>query len=155
MAANSYVLDFNGYWLEPNVGGVPTGSGIYSVYACRYDARANTVAIGRLLYIGEAENVKARIAGHERWSDWTRELKVGETLCFNAAPISPAGARQRAEAAMIFHHKPPCNVEYAHSFPFDTTAVSTSGNNELMSSSFTVRAAAARGGLAGATLLGR
>lgn len=155
MAANSYVLEFNGYWREPNVGGMPISSGIYGVYSCLYDARASTVAIARLLYVGEAENVRSRIAGHERWSDWARELKMGEVLCFNAALISPPGARQRAEAAMIFHQKPPCNVEYVHSFPFDTTAITTSGDNALMSASFTIRAPSARGGLAGATLLGR
>ena len=109
MAAQSYSLAFDGYWREPNISGLPDKSGIYGVYACTYDTNAGTVSISRLLYIGEAADVRQRLAGHEGWSTWKRQLKTGEVLCVNAALISPEGARQRAEAAMIFKHKPPCN----------------------------------------------
>jgi hypothetical protein len=78
------------------------------------------------------------VAIHERLPDWKRHLKSGEILCFNAAPISPDAARQRAEAAMIFKHKPPCNTEYADNFPFDTATVTTGGKNALMHVTFTV-----------------
>lgn len=154
MAAKSYSLEFSGYWRVSNAGGLPARSGVYGVYACTHNMLANTVTLQRLLYIGEAENVQARVAGHERWSDWARELKMGEELCFNAALIGPAPDRQRAEAAMIFHHKPSCNVEYVHNFPFDATSIATSGTNALMNSYFTVQPTLALGGLARATLLG-
>ena len=39
---------------------------------------------------------------------------------------------ERAEAAMIFKHKPPCNTQFVESFPFDTTTITTSGKNALM-----------------------
>lgn len=154
MAAKSYALDFNGYWRVPSIGGLPVGSGVYGVFACTHNTLADTVALQRLLYIGEAENVQARIAGHERWSDWARELKMGEELCFNAALISPATDRQRAEAAMIFHHKPPCNIEYVHNFSFDATSIATSAKNALMNGYFTVQPTSALGGLARASLIG-
>jgi hypothetical protein len=56
-------------------------------------------------------------------------------LCFNAALIVGESDRQRAEAAMIFKHKPHCNTTYVDAFPFDTTTVSTSGKDALMARS--------------------
>ena len=138
MVAQVYTLAFDGYWREPNISGLPAKSGIYGVYACTFNTLEKTVSLNRLLYIGEAADVQARIAAHERWPDWKRQLKQGELLCLTAALISPDGARQRAEAAMIFKHKPPCNTEYVDNFPFDTTTVATSGKNAKMQTSFTV-----------------
>jgi len=138
MAAKTYTLNFDGYWRAPNISGLPAKSGIYCVYTCVHNVMEKTVTIRRLLYIGEADHIQSRVAGHERWRDWERELKAGEELCFNAVLISPASDRQRAEAAMIHHHKPPCNVEYVNSFPFDTTTISTSGENTLLDRCFTV-----------------
>lgn len=96
------------------------------------------MTLNRLIYIGEAENIRDRVQDHEKWSRWRRELRVCEELCFNAALISPAADRKRAEAAMIFEHKPPCNEEYVNNFPFDTTTITTRGTNALMKSQFTV-----------------
>lgn len=138
MREMTYVLTFNGYWRAPNIGGLPASSGVYGVYACTFNPYADTVSLDRLLYIGEAGNVRDRVACHERWHDWALRLQPGEELCFNAAPIAPALARQRAEAAMIHHHKPPCNVEYVHSLPFDETTILASGDMALMTPIFTV-----------------
>lgn len=154
MAAKSYDLDFDGYWRAPNIGGLPAKSGIYCVYACVHNVREKTVTIRRLLYIGESENVQSRVAGHERWKDWERELKAGEELCFNIALISPATDRQRAEAAMIHHHKPPCNLEYVHTFPFDTTTVATTGKNAKLDSYFTVHTTPSTGTMGLTSLFG-
>ena len=137
MASRTYALAFNGYWRAPNIGGLPAAYGIYCVHACTHNAQAGTVSIRKLIYIGEAGNVHDRIATHERWSDWECQLQWGEELCFNAALIVPASDRQRAEAAMIYHHKPPCHVEYVHQFPFEETTVFTSGRNALLESIFT------------------
>jgi hypothetical protein len=43
---------------------------------------------------------------------------------------------------MINHHKPRCNVEYVNDFPFETTTITTSGKNALMTPTFTVSAKA-------------
>jgi excinuclease UvrABC nuclease subunit len=138
MTAQSYSLVFDGYWLESKAGGLPAKSGIYGVYATTYNSTAGTVSLNRLIYIGEAADVRARVSSHDRWTDWKRQLKQGEVLSFNAALISPEAARQRAEAAMIFKHKPPCNTEYVENFPFDTTTVTTAEKNALMHNAFTV-----------------
>ena len=132
----SYSLTFDGYYLAP--GGLPSNSGIYCVYACTHNAPAQTVGLRKLLYIGEAANVRSRVDGHERRQDWEWKLQRGEVLCFSAALIAPESDRQRAEAAMIHQHKPPCNVEYVHSFPYEQTTISTGGCNTLLSPYFTV-----------------
>ena len=138
MTSKGYTLDFSGYWREQYIGNLPAKSGIYCVYACTNNKNANTITIRKLLYIGESENIKARISGHERWNDWRRELRAGEELCFNSALIGPVSDRQRAEAATINHHKPPCNVEYVNNFPFNQTTVVTTGSNAKLDLAFTV-----------------
>jgi excinuclease UvrABC nuclease subunit len=145
----SYALEFDGYWLEAGLGNLPAKSGVYGVYACTYDKVQNTVSLRDLIYIGEAANVRDRVSGHDKWSAWRGQLKSGEVLCFNAALIAGESERQRAEAAMIFKHKPRCNTTYVDAFPFDGTTVSISGKNALMQSLFAVQRtenAAAKGG---------
>ena len=136
-------LDYDGYWREPAVGGIPNQSGVYSVYACTHNAAANTVTIRKLLYIGESATVRDRIQQHLSGAtgrSWKQHLLAGEVLCFAFAPISGA-TRKRAEAALIYKHKPPENTEYVYSFPakWSPTTVKTSGRNKLLSSHFTVR----------------
>jgi excinuclease UvrABC nuclease subunit len=139
MAARTYELDFDGYWRGPNISGIPAKSGIYGVYRCTYDSHTKAVTLKKLIYIGESANMQDRVASHEKLPEWRRKLGQGEELCFNAAHISPATDRERAEAAMIFQHKPDCNSEYKYNFPFNTTTVNTSGKNALMETMFTVR----------------
>jgi hypothetical protein len=134
-------LEFDGYWLEPKIGSIPKHAGIYCVYACTYNADDKpkpTVSIKKLLYIGEAGDVNGRISGHELWPEWKEQLMSGQVICASTAPASPVATRQRAEAALIFQHKPPVNVEYKHSFPFDTTTVTVSGKAALLTASFKV-----------------
>jgi hypothetical protein len=139
LVQKSYALKFDGYWLEAGLGNLLAKSGVYGVYACIYDKVQNTVSLRALIYIGEAASVRERVAGHDKWPTWRGQLKSGEALCFNAALIAGERDRQRAEAAMIFKHKPRCNTTYVDAFPIDATAVSTSGSNALMQSSFTVQ----------------
>jgi excinuclease UvrABC nuclease subunit len=142
MAAKNYLLNFDGYWRDVNKDSLPAQSGIYAVYAATYDGIGKTVSLRRLLYIGESADVRSRVATHERRPDWLRKLSLGEILCYSVVPISPTTDRQRAEAAMINHHKPPCNVEHMNDFPFETTSIRTSGKNALMTVTFTVYAKA-------------
>ena len=139
MSSQSYSLAFEGYWRAANVSGLPAKSGIYGVYACVHNTQEKTVSLKRLLYVGEGANVRDRVSNHERLPDWRKRLNSGEELCFNAAAISGESDRQRAEAAMIFKHKPPCNTTYVDAFPFDATTVTTSGSNALMQASFAVQ----------------
>lgn len=130
-------LTFDGYWREVNKGNVPTESGIYCVYACTFNQAEKTVSIRELVYIGESDNVKERLDNHERLHDWKKRLKVGETLCYSVAEIGNVD-RVRAEAAMIYQHKPPCNTEYKYSFPYPETAIKAFGKSAKLTASFTV-----------------
>jgi excinuclease UvrABC nuclease subunit len=137
MAAQTYAVEFEGYWREQNKSGVPAQSGIYCVYACTHDTQANTVSLRKLIYIGESDNVRSRISNHEKQRDWERRLKAGEQLCYNFGAVT-AASRARCEAAMIFKHKPLENTEYVNDFPFDQTTMNLSGKTALLHTSFTV-----------------
>ena len=123
--------------MEVNKNGIPDASCIYCVYACTYNAITDKVSIRELIYVGESDNIWNRISNHERLADWKKRLRSNETLCYSFAGVSE-NDRVRAEAAVIFHHKPPCNTEYRNSFPFDTTTVTTSGRNAMLDSGYTV-----------------
>lgn len=138
MFSNNYNLNFSGYWLEANVNGIPDAPGIYCVYACSYNPQTNQVSLIRILYIGEADSVHQRIQGHEKWNAWKQQISFEERLCFSMAGVSYPTNRTRAEAALIFRHKPPCNTEYVSHFPFQHTVISTSGTNALLDAQFTV-----------------
>lgn len=131
-------VDFEGYWREVNKDGVPDQSGIYCVYSCIYDSSEKAVSIKKLLYIGESENVHDRLANHDRLDDWKEELLANETLCYSFGAIS-AGDRVRAEAAMIYKHKPPMNDEYVNRFSYEDTEMELSGKTALLKVDFTVK----------------
>jgi excinuclease UvrABC nuclease subunit len=132
-------VEFAGYYREPKISGLPAIAGVYCVYACTFDTQAQTVGLKKLIYIGESDNIKERVANHNLWSAWKRQLTAGQVICVSAGGVSPEQTRHRAEAAMIFKHKPPVNEEYKHSFPFDTTTMTLTGKTSLLSASFTVK----------------
>lgn len=119
-------LNYEGYWLEANKGDIPCQSGIYCVYSCRFNKEAHTVSIDELLYIGESVDVNNRIANHERAGDWKKALSGSQTLCYSFAPVMNPN-RERAEAALIYKHKPPMNDEYINNFPYNDTVVKLTG----------------------------
>ncbi|MBE6673602.1 MAG: GIY-YIG nuclease family protein [Ruminococcaceae bacterium] len=130
-------LNFDGYWREANKKGIPDKSGIYCVYTCTYNHDTKKVTIHKLLYIGESNNVNDRINNHERLSDWKNALEKNQTLCYSFAPaINPD--RERAEAALIYKHKPPMNDEYVNSFTYNDTSIILSGNTSKLVESFVI-----------------
>ena len=140
MAYQTYSLEFDGYWRESKWSRLPAVSGIYCIYAGTPNDEKNTVSLRCVLYIGESSNVRSRVPEDpaERRNKWARKLKEDEELYASCATIFPSRARERAEAAMIFHHKPPCNVEYKSNFSFDRTTVNTSGKKRYLDDSLTV-----------------
>lgn len=130
-------LTFDGVWCEGDESHIPSASGVYCVYACTFKPSANAVYIRTLLYVGESYNVRERLINHERIRDWKRQLKSGEMLCYSFAEVG-SNDRERAEAAVIFRHQPPCNTEYKNRFPYETTTIKTSGKNLHLNAAFTV-----------------
>jgi len=137
MAEKTFKVDFEGYWREPNISGIPSGSGVYCVYECTYNESSSTVSIHKLIYIGEADDVNDRIKNHENWDDWKKHVRWGNQLCFSYGYEESAN-RERVEAALIFKHKPLENSEYTDSFPFDKTTIILSGKTALLKTPFTV-----------------
>lgn len=136
-------LDFDGYWREVNKSGIPKNSGVYAVYVCRYnkpekEGEKGSVTLERLIYFGEAENVNERISDHEKWPEWRKEVPRGSEICFSFAGVTSPD-RERAECALIFHHKPKCNDECKYSFPHEETTVVSKGRSALIDSPITVK----------------
>ena len=130
-------LTFNGYYLDVHDPSIPPSSGIYCVYACVGNQWWGPAFPRRLLYIGESANVQYRLENHERYFDWERQLSPSEMLCYSVAEVGDF-ERRWAEAALINHHKPPCNTEYVHYFPYGVTTIHTSGRNRCLDPVFTV-----------------
>ena len=137
MASKTFNLDFEGYWRDINKAGLPTYSGNYVVYEATFNKDKETVSLHRIIYIGEAANVQSRISNHEKRNEWIKEIGIGKTLCYSTCHVE-SSYRERAEAALIFKHKPKLNTEYENNFPFDTTTIQTKGQNALLESKFTI-----------------
>ncbi len=137
MAAQTYSIEFDGYWREKNKGSVPSKSGIYCVYSCVHNVAEKNITIKKLIYIGESENVNQRIDGHKKLPDWKKHLNSGEVLCYSFGGV-PSANRDRCEAVMIYNHMPPENTEYANAFPFDKTTMNLSGKTAKLTTNFTV-----------------
>ena len=137
MAEKTISIEFGGYWRDENKSSIPAQSGVYCVYECTHNVKEKTVTLHKLIYIGEAENVRSRIADHKTRPDWLKHVRQGNELCFSFGAVS-GSERERVEAAMIFKHKPPENTEYVNSFPFDKTTMSLSGKTALLITNFTV-----------------
>ena len=136
MSSKTYSLDFDRHHIKSTE--LPDWSGIYCIYAFRHNDFKTSFYARGLLYIGESKNIRDRVSNHEHRKDWESNLQNNEVLLFRAASISPKEDRERAEAAMIYHHKPPCNEEHKDSFPFDETTIQISGNTEHLTTHFTV-----------------
>ena len=116
--AKKMQLNFEGYWRIPTPG-VARYPGIYCIYASASSANY-------LLYIGSSENIERRLADHEMGQRWTR-MADGYPLHFSAAKVANEDDRRQAEAAMIFHFKPPLNVTHVKDYPFPDTTIEMSG----------------------------
>jgi len=137
MAAKTISIEFDGYWRDEDKGDLPAKSGVYCVYECTYNKTKKEVSLKKLIYIGESGNVHDRVANHEKREEWLKYVGQGNELCFSFGGVG-SDDRDRAEAAMIFEHKPPVNDEYKNFFPFDKTTMSLSGKTALLNTSFTV-----------------
>jgi hypothetical protein len=135
--AKTISIEFDGCWRDVNKGSIPAQSGIYCVYECTYNVQEKTVSLQRLIYIGESGDVQGRLANHEKYQDWLKYVRQGNTLCFSFGPVGTVD-RERAEAALIFKHKPPENTEHRDNFLYDQTTMAISGKTALLIPNFTI-----------------
>lgn len=134
MAEKIFDQNFSGYWREINISGLSKKPGVYGVYRCLYNEKERTVTLKSLIYIGKADNLNQRISNHEKWKEWRQTLLKEEQICFCYTEVYN-GDNERVEAALINNNKPPLNVEYMESFPFDKTTVNCSGDHKFIKSS--------------------
>lgn len=113
------------------MGGLPGYSGIFFVYNCRYDLASDTVTLFQILYIGEADNIRTRVATHERFMSWRSFVKEGNELCFSAAFVQPH-CRTAVKAVLIFRLKPAANSEYKGFLPFSGVEITLAGKTNLL-----------------------
>jgi len=127
------LLEFKGFYLEPGIKRFPEGSGIYCVYAsARHissESGKSTVSIKKLLYIGEADDMKNEIMENEERKKWQEALAGHQILCFNYASIRAEDGRSRARAALLYKYLPLLNKQENKSFNYGETEVLTSGEN--------------------------
>lgn len=136
-------LEFKGYRLSRDVAGLPEKSGVYCAFRCVYQKEKHAVKLKKLIYIGQADDLRVRICQHENTKkpDWNNQRLSGETLCYAYAFLPDAIERNLSEAALIFRHKPPENIQHKHDFGYDvTTTIKLSGETEFLDSFFTVDA---------------
>lgn len=133
----TYNLDFKGYRLEGSEATLEEASGIYCVYACRYNKERDTVSLRDALYIGKAENIRTRMMAHKQANDFKEHLDDGEILCYSRASLDKDDL-VRCESAMIYHHDFVGNKQATKAFHHDKTHVTTRGRNYALASDFIV-----------------
>lgn len=136
-SAYSYGLDFSGYVTEDELHNLPDTSGIFCVYEAMLPDNSDALVIERLLFIGEAGNLRHRLLNCEMMSIWQFSIKARHKLAFSYAPVDSFN-RLRVSAALIFYHKPPYNQEYINHFPFYPTIVRSRGDTAFLDTMFSV-----------------
>lgn len=110
-----YNINFNGYWIEDKISGIPTTSGIYLVYRCVH--AEESVILKEIIYIGQAKNLHDRIKTHDKKDLFKQECREGETVCYSVAEVA-LGSLDLVENALIFAQKPRLNDDDKDRFRF-------------------------------------
>lgn len=119
--------NFYGYWREENSGMVPPDSGVYCVYESTHHEESDIVETHRVLYIGEAPNMREAINEKGRIEEWKSHIDKDNELCFSCGLAKPDDIRLRIMAAFVYRLKPPLNEKYKDSFPFPPTRMISNG----------------------------
>lgn len=122
---------FTGYWRDCDKDKMPEEAGIYVVYRSSYNERWNYISLKEIIYIGKAENVRERVANHEKLSLFKTKLKEGEELCYSFGEVEK-DSLDIVENALIYAQKPEFNTELKDDYIYDATHITLDGTYELM-----------------------
>jgi hypothetical protein len=143
MAIINVTLDWNGVWeIEENdlPSNIPDEEGIYMVL-CGIKSRNDKwdASSYKLLYIGEADAVRSRIDGHEKWPLWQRNCRGDHMLLKVAKCNLGTTRRQKVECCLIYKTKPICNDECKDDFPYTDgdVQITNTGMNSPLNSNYT------------------
>lgn len=131
-------ITFDGFWREPHKAWITPCAGIYCVYACTYLSAVGKVHLDELLYIGQSENVNARIMAHEKTELWKSCLNPLQELCYSVAEVAQSYLRDVCEAALIYNAQPRCNGELTGRYYQEAAKLSLNGKIGLLSPDFQV-----------------
>lgn len=125
-----FILDIQGYYRDLSRKLFPEKSGIYFVYRGYMIPHLKSATLRQLLYIGEATDIGARFANHERRADFLSRLEMDEELfyCFAITDNLSDHQRKRVEAALIYELHPPLNTLSTESFEYDSTLIHIRGD---------------------------
>lgn len=136
MVEEKFVITINGCWKDDNLNkNMPEYSGIFFVFEAK--PTADGLVPLRLIYVGEAENVRKGVLNFVRKFEEMKYLRHGNTLCYHAAEVQ-GNARERVQAAFVYTHKPPANDRYKYLFPFAPTHIKSKGKTGFLKSDFKV-----------------
>ncbi len=138
MAERTFIIHISGYWRDQHKTDIRKSSGIYFVYESHFSEIDQHVDLLKLIYIGEAENIRARILDHERYPSWLTCVSPGNELCYAYAPVDTF-YRERVKAAFVHMHKPPANPVPDGPFLYDKTTLISTGRTALVNPVITMR----------------
>lgn len=125
--AEELSINFFGYWGEEKSEFVPADSGIFCVYESTHHEESDIIETHRLLYIGEAPNIREAINEKGKIDEWKSHIDKDKELCFSCGLAKPDDIRVRIQAAFAYRLKPPLNEKYKDSFPFPPTRMLSNG----------------------------
>lgn len=124
MAIISATLDWDGVReiKEDSVpSNIPDEEGIYMILCGKRSSEPNKwdTSSYKLLYIGESDEVRSRVVGHEKWPRWRRNCRGDHLLLKVAICNFGTTKRQKVECCLIYNTKPICNDECKDEFPYE------------------------------------
>lgn len=111
-------IHLDGFYKKPEQ--LPSVSGIYVVYACRYNQFRDVIESARIIYIGKSDNLRERHYKdgqycHEHFYDFSNECLAGETVFYCYAPVD-GRSLDKVENALIAVQQPPLNFDCKNSY---------------------------------------
>jgi hypothetical protein len=145
MATISVTLEWDGVWkIEENdiSTGIPDSEGIYMILCGKRSSEPGKwdTSSYKLLYIGEADKVRSRISGHEKWKCWNRNCDNHVLLKVAKCSLGTS-KRQKVECCLIYKTKPVCNDECKDDFPYsgDTIEITNKEMHSPLNSYYSCR----------------
>lgn len=133
MTTISATLNWDGVWdiKEDDIpSNIPDEEGIYMILYGRRLVNSDNWdrSSYKLIYIGESEKVRSRIAGHEKWSCWKSNCEDHILLKVATCEFGTS-KRQKVECCLINNTKPICNDECKDDYPYkdDTVEIKNTG----------------------------
>lgn len=128
-----YNLHFEGSLSDTLKQRLPVYSGIYLVYRGKFDAKDKLFYCKEILYIGQAVNIRDRVANHERRNDFYAQLRKDESIFYSYAQVD-SSILNKIENALIYTMKPCLNSMGKDSYQYSAIHVVSDGACALLAS---------------------